>query len=68
MPSVLQVAISTPDMDDLTYRDGQLLRQPGCIPIYICAAPVEALFVDDSGVLVLTARGVERVRVSEETR
>ena len=33
--------------------------------VHICQAPVEALFVDDAGLLALTRRGVERVRVGE---
>jgi len=33
---------------------------------YVCRAPVESLFVDEHGLLALTARGVERVPVPEE--
>ena len=34
--------------------------------VHICQANVEALYVDDSGLLALTNRGVERVRTPEE--
>ena len=33
--------------------------------LHVCQAPVEALFVDDGGLLALTERGVERVPVTE---
>ena len=53
-------------MSYLTWREGRIVQQPECRVIHVCQAPVEALYVDDHGLVVLTARGVERVRVMEE--
>lgn len=52
-------------MNYLTWREGRIVQQPEMRILHICQAPVEALFVDDTGLLALTSRGVERVPVSE---
>ena len=55
-------------MSYLTWSHDAVRRQTeaGVQIIHICQAPVESLFVDDAGLLALTARGVERVPVPEE--
>lgn len=46
---------------DRLWWDGREMRM-----LHICQAPVEYLYVDNSGLLALTSRGVERVPVPEE--
>ena len=55
-------------MSYLTWRHDSVQQrdEQGYRIVHICQAPVEALFVDDGGLLALTSRGVERVPMAEE--
>ena len=59
-------------MSYLTWRDGTVLRAVESERmgseyrvVYVCQANVEAVYIDDGGLLALTCRGVERVRVTD---
>lgn len=55
-------------MSYLTWRSGSIQRrdEEGYRIVHVCQAPVEALFVDDTGLLALTERGVERISLPQE--
>ena len=56
-------------MSYLTWRDDMMCRQlqdGGYKIIHVCQGTIEALFIDDGGLLALTERGVERVNIPQE--